>query len=247
MRMFRNALRAGIPFGVLVGAAIGLTRWDWRLALLGGLGAATLQGLIGASLALSLGQKMRWSELPLMGIEMGLSGLIIGIGLAFAVSAASEMPRGRWRRLPDLPEPATEILGHGCYNLLDGGDLYVRTGNGTIYVYHDGSTPVAWRQASAYPPPTPTGVSSHEYTAEHPFPTPRPPGQVVDAEAVYLRAVDTGAQVDYILLIDGSLWQAYRGWNAYEYLGQFLAIPLAGLFFGFVVGFILPCVVERKG
>ncbi|MFN8459719.1 MAG: hypothetical protein U0401_34575 [Anaerolineae bacterium] len=139
----------------------------------------------------------------------------------------------RWERLPPLPQPPLQLVGGAIAGNFRG-VVYVKTIDGQVYACRPRETDACWLKTN-----TPSkGGSEDETCAAYPlrYTVAEPPGPVKEHLRVQWCHFEAGAQNDFVLLEDGSIW-VWQHWDA-NYLNLsrgFLALgcgPSLGLLIG---------------
>ncbi len=163
----------------------------------------------------------------------------IGTGAGFMVGRAwNSGAFVRWRRLPDPPMRPVQIVGGSTTTVFiattDGQGYYCSLSDGKCWVKYD--EPVST---------SPNNEDCERYPVH--YSVSAPPGKVIDSLQTQWCHFEAGAEVDYAILEDGSIWM----WNHFD--ANFLNLARAfgsagvGCSLGLLAGIAVSIFYWRKG
>ncbi len=189
------------------------------------------------------------SALPVLRIAilafMPILGLFGGAWYALAANSGALL---KWQALGTPPDKATEILGaeltkgHRRPGSLLGitGTVYVRTEADRVYYCTPASDEKCWVKTT-----WPQTIQQYPPCISPPdFAVAKPPGKAVDSIQVQDCSGEVAAQVNFVVLEDGSVWMWEHDITGLDNLARFVFCTLCNSILGLVASVLL---IKRIG
>lgn len=137
----------------------------------------------------------------------------------------------KWRQLPNPPEKATSFSGYSWMT----GEIYVQGSTNNLYVCDDSCVLETH--------PIRDDPEAYSCGSEEIFPTPPPPGIVVDAFQACPIVDDGFQQENYVILENGTIWTWANG--TYEYMALIVIFfVLRAILIGLGIGLVCVVIME---
>ncbi len=143
----------------------------------------------------------------------------------------------QWRRLPDLPLTPVQIVGGTTTQ------VFVRVADGQVYSCST-EQGECWVQDDNPPPLMTANDDCEQYPVQ--YTVSDAPGKVVDSLQIQWCHFEAGAEANYVILEDGSVWMWYHSDANFLNVARSFGAIGAGCGAGLLVGVVLLLYVWSK-